>query len=104
MSRPRTRPARLPPDSPWRVAGGGMRWRPAGPCWSPPAGGSRAQAPGIAQVLRQLPRNVIAREEWPALLLGEFARLHLLTAAHRRLDELEPALAAAVRTHIGYPT
>jgi len=63
-----------------------------------------AQAPGVTQVLRQLPRNVTGREDWPAILLGEYARLHLLAAAHRRIDELAPALAATVRTHIGYPT
>ncbi|MGF6883398.1 hypothetical protein ABIA39_004942 [Nocardia sp. GAS34] len=63
-----------------------------------------AQAPGVAQALRQLSRNVVAREDWPAKLLREYARLYLLAAAHRRLDELEPALAAAVRTHVGYPT
>ncbi|WP_324194713.1 SWIM zinc finger family protein [Nocardia terpenica] len=63
-----------------------------------------AQAPGVAAALRQLPRTVATREDWPALLLRDYARLHLLAAAHRRLDELEPALAASVRTHIGYPT
>jgi hypothetical protein len=62
-----------------------------------------AQAPGIATTLRQLPRNVAGREDWPAILLREYARLHLLAAAHQRLDDLAPALAASVRTHIGYP-
>nr|WP_307719293.1 SWIM zinc finger family protein [Nocardia mexicana] len=63
-----------------------------------------AQAPGVASALRQLPRNVIVREDWPALLLREYGRLHLLVAAHRRLDGLAPALAASARTHLGYPT
>ncbi|WP_067900968.1 SWIM zinc finger family protein [Nocardia vaccinii] len=62
-----------------------------------------AQVPGVASALRQLPRNVVGREDWPAILLREYARLHLLATAHRRLDDLEPALAASARTHIGYP-
>ncbi|MBB5912369.1 hypothetical protein BJY24_001236 [Nocardia transvalensis] len=62
-----------------------------------------AQAPGVAAALRQLPRNVVLREDWPALLLREYGRLHLLAAAHRHLDELGPGLAAAARAHIGYP-
>ncbi|WP_324192385.1 SWIM zinc finger family protein [Nocardia transvalensis] len=63
-----------------------------------------AQAPGVAGALRQLARTVSIRADWPALLLREYARLHLLVAAHRRLDDLSPATAAAVRTHVGYPT
>ncbi|MEV0765558.1 DUF5691 domain-containing protein [Nocardia sp. NPDC050435] len=63
-----------------------------------------AQAPGVAAVLRRLPELVAGREEWPDLLLREYARLHLLIAAHRRLDELTPELRASVRTHVGYPT
>ncbi|WP_227996378.1 DUF5691 domain-containing protein [Nocardia australiensis] len=62
-----------------------------------------AQAPGIASALRQLPIAVAASTDWPALVLGEYARLHLLVAAHRRLDDMTPALAASVRAHIGYP-
>ncbi|WP_187687076.1 SWIM zinc finger family protein [Nocardia wallacei] len=62
-----------------------------------------AQAPGAASALRQLPRNVVLREDWPTVLLREYGRLHLLAAAHRRADELPPALAAATRAHLGYP-
>ncbi|MFE3055639.1 DUF5691 domain-containing protein [Nocardia sp. NPDC059239] len=62
-----------------------------------------AQAPGIAATLRQLPLAT-THSEWPRLLLREYARLHLLTAAHARLDTLSPGLRASVRTHIGYPT
>ncbi|WP_254893691.1 SWIM zinc finger family protein [Nocardia donostiensis] len=63
-----------------------------------------AQAPGVAAMLRKLPSLVTTRPDWPEALLSRYARLHLLVAAHRKLDELEPALAASVRTHIGYPT
>ncbi|WP_231387138.1 SWIM zinc finger family protein [Nocardia sp. BMG111209] len=62
-----------------------------------------AQAPGVAAALRQLPHIVVVRPDWPVVLLREFGRLHLLATAHRRLDELTPALAASVRTHVGYP-
>ncbi|WP_330185296.1 DUF5691 domain-containing protein [Nocardia sp. NBC_01503] len=62
-----------------------------------------AQAPGIATTLRQLPRAA-TRSDWPQLLLREYARLHLLAAAHHRMDDLSPALQASVRTHIGYPS
>ncbi|MBL1076212.1 SWIM zinc finger family protein [Nocardia sp. 2] len=61
-----------------------------------------AQAPGVAAALRHLPR-LAAHADWPRLLLTEFARLHLLATAHRRLDDLSPALRAGVRAHIGYP-
>ncbi|MEV0295165.1 SWIM zinc finger family protein [Nocardia sp. NPDC050710] len=63
-----------------------------------------AQAPAVAAALRQLPSTVVTRADWPELMLREYARLHLLIAAHRRLDELPAPLAASVRTHIGYPT
>ncbi|RBO92550.1 DUF5691 domain-containing protein [Nocardia puris] len=63
-----------------------------------------AQAPAVASVLRRLPGTVVTRADWPARMLREFAGLHLLVAAHRRLDELPPGLRASVRTHIGYPT
>ncbi|UFS93352.1 SWIM zinc finger family protein [Nocardia huaxiensis] len=61
-----------------------------------------AQAPGVAAALRHLP-VLAAHSNWPQLLLTEFARLHLLSTAHRRLDALSPALRASVRAHIGYP-
>ncbi|WP_433759250.1 DUF5691 domain-containing protein [Nocardia sp. CA-135398] len=63
-----------------------------------------AQAPGVAAALRQLPTTVVTRADWPDVVLAEYARLHLLIAAHRRLDELSPQLRASIRTHIGYPT
>ncbi|MEU1986273.1 SWIM zinc finger family protein [Nocardia sp. NPDC019395] len=63
-----------------------------------------AQAPGIAAVLRRLPAAVVGRPNWPEVVLGRFAWLRLLLAAHENLDELSAPLAATVRTHIGYPT
>ncbi|MFC4375315.1 DUF5691 domain-containing protein [Nocardia halotolerans] len=62
-----------------------------------------AQAPRVAEALRRLPAAVVTTEHWPELLLREYARLHLLAAAHRRLDALPESLRAGIRTHIGYP-
>ncbi|MFI7004838.1 SWIM zinc finger family protein [Nocardia sp. NPDC050175] len=62
-----------------------------------------AQAPGVASTLRQLPTAVVTRADWPEVVLREYARLHLLITAHRRLDELTPELRASIRTHVGYP-
>ncbi|MFD6399611.1 DUF5691 domain-containing protein [Nocardia sp. NPDC060249] len=63
-----------------------------------------AQAPRIAEALRRLPTAVVTTEHWPELLLREYARLHLLVLAHRRLDALPEPLRAGIRTHVGYPT
>jgi SWIM zinc finger len=63
-----------------------------------------AQAPGVAGRLRRLPAVLASGEGWHGRLLEQFALLRLLVRAHRRLAELPPALAAAVRTHVGYPT
>lgn len=63
-----------------------------------------AQAPGVADALRRLPAAVVVRANWPEVVLGRFAWLHLLIAAHAKLEALPTPLAAAVRSHIGYPT
>ena len=61
-----------------------------------------AQAPGVAGMLRALPGE-LAGEGWPGRLLEQLGALHLLIAAHRRIDELPPDLAATVRSRVGYP-
>src|SRR5918997_306508 len=61
-----------------------------------------AQAPGVAGMLRSLPGE-LAGEGWPARLLEQLGALHLLVAAHRRIDALPPDLAATVRSRVGYP-
>lgn len=63
-----------------------------------------AQAPGVAGVLRSLSMVPASGEGWPARLLSEYARLHLLARAHERLDTLPPGLAAVVRSRVGYTT
>jgi hypothetical protein len=61
-----------------------------------------AQAPGVAGMLRGIPGE-LALEGWPERVLDQLAALHLLIRAHRRLDRLPPALAATVRSRVGYP-
>jgi hypothetical protein len=63
-----------------------------------------AQAPAAAAAVRRMPGIVAAGGGWPGRLLEELARLHVLVAAHRRLADLPPPLAATVRTWVGYPT
>ncbi|MDP9866876.1 MULTISPECIES: SWIM zinc finger family protein [Streptosporangium] len=46
-----------------------------------------AQAPAVAGSVSRL-NAVLATEDWPARLLGEYALLHLLSVAHRRLPEM----------------
>ncbi|MEV4250601.1 SWIM zinc finger family protein [Streptosporangium canum] len=46
-----------------------------------------AQAPGVAGGVSRL-NAVLATDDWPARLLGEYALLHLLAVAHRRLPEV----------------
>ncbi|MGK8491950.1 DUF5691 domain-containing protein [Nocardia asiatica] len=63
-----------------------------------------AQAPGLAAALRRLPAAVATRTDWPEVVLREYARMHLLIAAHRQLDAVSPALRASIRAHVGYPS
>jgi len=62
-----------------------------------------AQAPAVAARLRALARGDRGAPGRPRHVLAELAFLHLLATAHRDLDALPPAVAATVRTHIGYP-
>jgi hypothetical protein len=61
-----------------------------------------AQAPGVAGMLRGI-SGELTLEGWPERVLDQLAALHLLIRAHRRLDRLPPALAATVRSRVGYP-
>ena len=61
-----------------------------------------AQAPGLARRVRELP-VMVTGTRWPERLLRELAMLRLLVQAHRSLRDLEPAMAANVRRHVGYP-
>jgi len=63
-----------------------------------------AQAPGVASALRRLAGTPASGDGWPPRLLAEYALLHLLVRAHDHLDALPPALAAVVRSRVGYST
>lgn len=52
-----------------------------------------AQAPGVAGSVSRL-NAVLATDDWPARLLSEYALLHLLAVAHRRLPEVVRAAEA----------
>jgi len=62
-----------------------------------------AQAPTVAGTVRQLATVTVGRPTWAEDLLGELALLRLLCAAYRRVDDLDPALAATVRARVGFP-
>jgi SWIM zinc finger len=63
-----------------------------------------AQAPGVASALRRLSVIPVSGDGWPGRLLAAYAQLHLLARAHAQLDTLPPALAAVVRSRVGYTT
>lgn len=63
-----------------------------------------AQAKGVAGTLRGLSGIPASGDGWPGRLLSEYAMLHLLARAHESLDRLPEALAATVRSRIGYTT
>jgi hypothetical protein len=62
-----------------------------------------AQAPGAAGAVRRLGSIAGIGPHWADRLLGELALLHLLVTGYDRLGELPPALAATVRTRVGFP-
>jgi hypothetical protein len=61
-----------------------------------------AQAPGVAGMLRGIPAE-LGKADWPDRVLEAFAGLWLLVRAHQRLDGLPTALAATVRSRVGFP-
>jgi hypothetical protein len=60
-----------------------------------------AQAPGLAARLRQIARIPRSQPDWAERVLDELGLLALLSHAARRVDELNPALAADVRLALG---
>jgi SWIM zinc finger len=62
-----------------------------------------AQASGAAAVLRSTGGIAGSGDGWPGRLLAAYAGLHLLVRAHEQLAALPAGLAAAVRSHVGYP-
>jgi hypothetical protein len=61
-----------------------------------------AQAPGLASRVRWMGARVAASEDWAARLLDDLGTLALLAHAYRKVDELEPGLAADVRRLVGH--
>jgi hypothetical protein len=62
-----------------------------------------AQAPTVASAVRRLGGVAGIGPHWADRLLGGLAMIRLLVAGHERLDTLPPALAATVRSRIGFP-
>jgi hypothetical protein len=61
-----------------------------------------AQAPGLARRVGALSGLSVSGEDWQSRLLAGMARVQLLIDAFRQVDKLSPALAAEVRTQIGW--
>ena len=62
-----------------------------------------AQAPTVASAVRRLGGVAGIGPHWADRLLGGLAMIRLLVSGHERLDTLPPALAATVRSRIGFP-
>ncbi|MFI7547545.1 DUF5691 domain-containing protein [Actinoplanes sp. NPDC049599] len=62
-----------------------------------------AQAPTVASAVRRLGGVAGIGPFWADRLLGGLALIRLLVAGHERLDTLPAALAATVRSRIGFP-
>jgi len=61
-----------------------------------------AQAPGLARRVREMAGIPASGEGWPARLLEQLARLHLLIQGYQRLDMLPPDLQFTIRSGIGW--
>lgn len=61
-----------------------------------------AQAPGLANRVRDMAAAVLSEECWSERLLGALARMQLLLDAYKRMESLPPPLAAEVRTLVGW--
>lgn len=61
-----------------------------------------AQAPGLASALQRAAAQVGRGRDWPAAVLSELAQVHLLLAAHARLDTLPGPLVETVRSQLGF--
>jgi hypothetical protein len=61
-----------------------------------------AQAPGLAGMVRRIPRAMASGAGWEVRTLEHLGRVHLLLAAADRLGDLPGELAGDVRVAIGY--
>lgn len=60
-----------------------------------------AQAPGLAGRVHAMAERVGGSDAWPQRLLDDLGELALLSHAYRRIDQLDPLLAADVRRRVG---
>ena len=60
-----------------------------------------AQAPGLAGRVRAMAERVGGSDAWPQRLLDDLGELALLSHASRRIEQLDPLLAADVRRRVG---
>jgi hypothetical protein len=60
-----------------------------------------AQAPGLAGRVRAMGERVGGSDAWPQRLLDDLGELALLSHAYRRIELLDPGLAADVRRRLG---
>ena len=63
-----------------------------------------AQAPGAARFVRTLAWLPSTGEGWHSRFVAQLGRLHMLTSAWSRVDQLPPEVQADVRTHLGWAT
>jgi len=63
-----------------------------------------AQAPGVANRLRDLAQITDATPDWPSRLTEGLGRLHLLVRAWQNRTSLPDDLVATVRSHVGFTT
>ena len=61
-----------------------------------------AQAPGCARLLREMSAIPATGDGWHSRLLDRAGRLHLLIEGYKRIDTLPPAVAADVRSLVGF--
>jgi hypothetical protein len=63
-----------------------------------------AQAPGAAGMVRRMGVVPTSGPQWPGKLLERYAQAWLLARGYARVDAVEPAVAATLRTRVGFPT
>lgn len=63
-----------------------------------------AQAPGAAAMITKMGSVTARGPDWPSHLLASYSRAWLLARGYAHIDTAEPALAATLRTRVGFTT
>ncbi|QQE11148.1 SWIM zinc finger family protein [Planctomycetota bacterium] len=63
-----------------------------------------AQAPGLANLVRQLSQSISSGDNWQSQFMHHLSRIHLLIQGYRNLDQLSPETQADLRSYIGWTT